>query len=137
MATKELYRRLQLDETASDKDIEAAYTRLKDGLSEDSPLYKELTQAYDVLSDINRRASYDITGKVQGTKVRRRRVTTATSGKIQNVRQTLNSIFMLGAVASVILYVMYLSGSDVKPFLWVCGISLAIKIAEYILRIIR
>lgn len=134
---KELYERLGVSETASEQQILEAYNRK---CADSAPeMQASLKEAYDILSDLEQRAYYDIRGTKPG---RRHRRSTTSSGSgsretITNIRTALNMVFMLGALITVILYVMHLSGGSSTPFFWACGISLAIKIVEYLLRLFR
>lgn len=137
---KELYDRLGVSETASQKEIESAYRALSaDCDASDEKRQAELREAYEVLSDLDRRANYDIRGqKTSG--IRRRHGGTDTKAGTPTViraRVLLNRIFLCGAAASAILFVCYLSGASPVPFYWVCGASLLIKISEYLLRLIQ
>ncbi len=51
---------------------------------------------------------------------------------IDQIRAVLNVVFLLGALASLILY--FSLGDDKYWFFLVCGISLAIKMVEFVLR---
>ena len=51
---------------------------------------------------------------------------------IDQIRTILNVIFMIGALASVILY--FTSTDDRTLFFYVCGGSILIKMIEYMLR---
>ena len=51
------------------------------------------------------------------------------------IRNILNILFMIGAVASVILY--FAMPSDRHPFMYVCSISLFLKMMEFVLRFMR
>lgn len=142
--TKELYTRLGLSETASANEIEEAYKALSAGCSPDNghtdasskARYESLSEAYRILSDLNSRAEYDIRGKI-------RREGRKGSGKaiqatpIYKAREIINRIFLCGAAVSVVLFVIYKTGGSPVPFLCVCGISLTLKIAEYIMRLIQ
>ena len=52
--------------------------------------------------------------------------------KRNELRNLLNSLFLVGFVIALILYIAMPDNRN--PFLVVCGISMAIKIAEYITR---
>lgn len=142
--TKELYTRLGLSETASTNEIEEAYKALSAGYSPDNghtddssrARYESLTEAYSVLSDLSSRAEYDIRGKIRqkGKKGSGKAVQTTT---IYKAREIINRIFLCGAAISAILFVIYKTGGSPIPFLCVCGLSLALKIAEYIMRLIQ
>lgn len=51
---------------------------------------------------------------------------------IDKIRNILNILFMIGAVASIILY--FSLGDDKSIFFYVCGASLFLKMMEFILR---
>lgn len=51
---------------------------------------------------------------------------------IDRIRAVLNVIFMIGAVASFILY--FVLGDDKTIFFYVCGISLFVKMMEFVFR---
>ncbi len=51
---------------------------------------------------------------------------------IDRIRVVLNVIFMIGAVASFILY--FALGDDKTIFFYVCGASLFIKMMEFVFR---
>lgn len=72
MAKNELYARLGLSETASDKEIQDAYQRLVADCDSTSERYSYLTEAYDILSDVEKRAYYDIRGKKPSVKEKKR-----------------------------------------------------------------
>lgn len=133
---KELYERLGVSETATEQQILEAYQRK---LSEFPDKESDLKEAYEVLSDLEKRAYYDVRGSKPGH--RQKRTTSASNAEkaetITKIRTALNMVFMLGALITVILYVMHLSGGSSTPFFWACGVSLAIKIVEYLLRLFR
>lgn len=52
--------------------------------------------------------------------------------KRNEIRNLLNTLFLVGFIIALILYIA--QPNNRNPFLVVCGISMAIKIAEYILR---
>lgn len=52
--------------------------------------------------------------------------------KIDQIRTVLNILFMIGALASVVLY--FSSGEDKSLFFYVCGASLFLKMMEFVLR---
>lgn len=65
------YKTLGVDKNASDADIKKAYRRLalkyhpdKGGTKEDEKKFKEVTQAYEILGDKQKRAQYDQFGSV-------------------------------------------------------------------------
>lgn len=140
--TKELYERLGLNDSASEKDIEEAYRSLSAQFGPDSgntdaaaqEKYKEISEAYYVLSDMNRRAEYDIRGKVSRKGASRK----SDNGlSVRKTREIINRIFLCGAAASAILFIIYMTGGSPVPFYYVCGASLLVKIVEYILRLIQ
>jgi len=51
---------------------------------------------------------------------------------IDKIRNILNILFMIGAVASIILY--FSLGNDKSIFFYVCGASLFLKMMEFVLR---
>ena len=55
--------------------------------------------------------------------------------KRNELRNLLNSLFLLGFVVALILYITM--PEDRTAFLAVCGVSMCIKIAEYIIRFFR
>lgn len=135
MAKKELYDRLGIPETASEKEIHDAYQRLIADCDSSSERFSFLTEAYEILSDLEKRAYYDIRGKRPSVKTRK----SSGSGhyaKIEKIRLILNSIFLIGAIVSVILFILYLTDKNPNPFYWSCSISLTIKVIEYILRLV-
>lgn len=131
---KELYRILELDDSATDAQISESYRRLISGLEEDCAEKRRLDYAYSVLSDIEKRARYDITGKANVRTQRRRR--TSQPGKRDKIRQTLNTLFLAGAAVTTVLFIMQYCGASTTPFYIACGISLLLKLAEYLLRLI-
>lgn len=52
--------------------------------------------------------------------------------KIDQIRTILNVLFMIGAIASVVLYLSL--GEDKSIFFYVCGASLFLKMMEFVLR---
>ena len=134
-STKELYSILGVDETASDAEIRSAYEHLIAENPEGTPGYASIVNAYSVLSDMDKRAMYDVTGKVKGRI--RRSSTSGHSNKIQKARSILNTLFLAGAAVTTVCFILQWSGvMGTTPFYWTCGLSLLIKIAEYILRLI-
>ncbi|MBR4810134.1 MAG: DnaJ domain-containing protein [Bacteroidaceae bacterium] len=132
---KELYAILEIEETASDAQIQSAYERLIKENPEGSPLYSRIVEAYTILSDMDSRAIYDVTGKVSKGGKRRRR--SANSDNREKTRYALNTLFLAGAAITTILFILLWSGAiGTTPFYVACGISLLIKIAEYILRLV-
>lgn len=135
MADKKLYSVLEIDETASQAEIQSAYERLIKENPEGSPRYSQILQAYTVLSDMDSRAEYDITGKIAKSGNRRHRPDHNDSK--EKARYILNTLFLAGAAVTTILFILQWSGSlGTAPFYWACGTSLLIKIAEYILRLV-
>lgn len=55
--------------------------------------------------------------------------------KRNELRNLLNSLFLLGFLVALILYIAI--PENRTPFLIVCFISMAVKIAEYIVRFFR
>lgn len=51
---------------------------------------------------------------------------------IDQIRAVLNVLFMIGAIASVILY--FTLGDDKSWFFYVCGASLFLKMIEFVFR---
>lgn len=134
-SNKELYTVLGVDSSASDAEIKSAYERLIAQNPEGTPLYSSIVEAYTVLSDMDRRAAYDITGKIRRGGVRKHR--DSSSSGTDKARYALNTLFLAGAAVTTILFILQFSGAVGKiPFYIACGISLLIKIAEYILRLI-
>ena len=132
---KELYTVLGVDESASDAEIKAVYDRLMETVPEGTPEHSRIVEAYTILSDMDSRAAYDITGKVKRGGIRKHR-----AGDLQGTekaRYTLNTLFLAGAAVTTVLFILQFSGAiSTLPFYIACGISLLIKIAEYILRLI-
>lgn len=134
-SNKELYDILGVDQSASDAEIKAAYDRLIADNPEGSPLYPRIVEAYTILSDMDSRAAYDVTGKVRRAGVRKHR--NDNSSGTEKARYALNTLFLAGAAVTTILFILQLSGAiGTLPFYIACGISLLIKIAEYILRLV-
>lgn len=130
---KKLYQTLGVDETASQQEIESAYQQLIVKYQESDAEYAELAQAYSILSDIEKRALYDVTGKVKGT---RQRSSSLSKSKKEKIRYTLNTLFLAGAAVTTILFILQWSGVSTTPFYWACGISILIKVAEYLIRLL-
>ena len=130
---KKLYQTLGVDDTASQQEIESAYQQLIAKYRESDAEYAEIVQAYSVLSDMEKRAVYDVTGKVKGT---RHRSNALTNSKIEKIRYTLNTLFLAGAAVTTVLFVLQWSGVSTTPFYWACGVSIIIKLAEYIIRLL-
>lgn len=129
---KELYSILGIDDSASDKEIEEAYKRLIETCPETDPNHARIVQAYTILSDMDKRARYDITGKTGG-RVKRTHVS---SNGLEKARYTLNTLFLAGAAITTVFFILQWCGFSTTPFYWAFGISATIKIAEYILRLI-
>lgn len=134
-STKELYKILGVDESASDTEIKSAYEHLVARNPEGTPMYDSIVQAYKVLSDMDSRAMYDVTGKVRnGGRIRTH---SGHGDNIQKARNVLNTVFLAGAAVTTICFIMHWAGNwSAVPFYCTCGVSLLIKISEYILRLI-
>ena len=124
-----LYDRLGVDVDASSTQINEAYDRLIFDCDPSSAEYTEIEEAYTVLSNLDRRAQYDITGKF-GDKKGRKNGRTLKS--VDKIRKILNTVFMIGAVATIVLYFMKTEERLNTAFLS----SLVIKIVEFILRLL-
>lgn len=132
-SNKELYTILGVDRTASDEEIRSAYEKLISETPENTPDHDRIVQAYTVLSDIEKRARYDITGKVRLKRSRNR----SGSKGLERTRYALNTLFLVGAAVTTVLFILQMSGAlSTTPFYVACGISLLVKISEYILRLI-
>ena len=132
---KELYSILGVDPSASDAEIKSAYEHLIASEAEGTPRYESIVNAYTILSDMDSRAAYDVTGKARKGGIRKHRSNNLNGP--EKVRYSLNTLFLAGAAVTTILFVLQLSGAiGTLPFYIACGISLLIKIAEYILRLI-
>ena len=132
-SNKELYTILGVDRTASDEEIRSAYEKLISEPPENTPDHDRIVQAYTVLSDIEKRARYDITGKVRLKRSRNR----SGSKGLERTRYALNTLFLAGAAVTTVLFILQMSGAlSTTPFYVACGISLLVKISEYILRLI-
>ncbi len=132
-SNKELYTILGVDRTASDEEIRSAYEKLISETPENTPDHDRIVQAYTVLSDIEKRARYDITGKVRLKRSRNR----SGSKGLERTRYALNTLFLAGAAVTTVLFILQMSGAlSTTPFYIACGISLLVKISEYILRLI-
>lgn len=132
-SNKELYTILGVDRTASDEEIRSAYEKLISETPENTPDHDRIVQAYTVLSDIEKRARYDITGKVRLKRSRNR----SGSKELERTRYALNTLFLAGAAVTTVLFILQMSGAlSTTPFYVACGISLLVKISEYILRLI-
>lgn len=132
---KELYRILELDESATESQIADSYQRLGALLQDGSKEKRRLDFAYSILSDIEKRARYDITGKTGTAPAAVRRA--SRPGRTDRIRTTLNTLFLAGAAVTTILFILQYCGiTGTAPFYAACGISLLLKITEYILRLI-
>lgn len=132
---KELYTVLGVDQYASDAEIKAAYESLIARNPQGSPLYPRIVEAYTILSDMDSRAAYDLTGKIRKGGIRRHR--DGRSDRTEKARYALNTLFLAGAAVTTVLFILQLGGAiGSLPFYIACGTSLLIKIAEYILRLI-
>ena len=132
---KELYDVLGVDPSATDAEIKSAYEHLVAQHPEGTPLRLRIDEAYSVLSDMDSRATYDVTGKVSKGGVRRHK--SRDPHKMEKTRYNLNTLFLAGAAVTTILFILQFSGAiGSLPFYIACGVSLLIKIAEYILRLI-
>ena len=133
-SNKELYNRLGVDETASDAEIKSAYERLISLTPKTDPKYAGIEEAYVILSDLESRAAYDVTGKKPRKGSSRHRTS---SGGTEKARYALNTLFLAGSVVTIVFFILQWSGAvSTTPFYWACGISLLIKISEYILRLV-
>lgn len=133
-AANELYTILGVSNTASDQEIRDAYNRLAGQFPEGTPEHQRLLHAYTILSDIESRARYDITGKVSGRNRIRKH---STVNGVEKARTILNTLFLAGAVVTTVLFMLQWGGSIGKtPFYWSCGVSMTLKVIEYILRLI-
>lgn len=134
-AHRELYTVLGVEPSASDAEIKSAYDRLIADNPEGSPMHSRIVEAYTILSDMDSRAAYDVTGKIKKGGVRKHR--NADPGRKERVRYGLNTLFLAGAAVTTVLFILQFIGSiGTLPFYIACGVSLLIKIAEYILRLI-
>ena len=133
-SNSELYNILGVDQSASDAQIRSAYERMVAEHPEGTPMHERIVQAYDVLSDMERRALYDVTGKYGKSRKRIRR--TVQTDRKQKVRYTLNTLFLAGAAVTTVLFILQWSGAiGTAPFYWACSISMLIKISEFIVRL--
>lgn len=130
---KKLYQRLGVDPSASQQEIESAYNHLIGKYSQSDPEYSQLVQAYTVLSDIEKRALYDVTGKVKG---RRIRMNAINRDKKEKIRYTLNTLFLAGAAVTTVLFILQWSGMSTTPFYCACIVSILIKLSEYLIRLL-
>ncbi len=132
---KELYDILGVDPSASDSEIRQAYERLIAQAPEGSDRNEQITRAYTILSDMDSRAAYDITGKVRKAPSRVRKSNRLNG--TEKARYVLNTLFLVGAAVTTVLFILNWSHAiPSAPFYWACGASLVIKIAEYILRLV-
>ena len=130
---RELYSILGLNDSCSDQEIRDAYSRLSELHAEGTPERENVERAYRILGDMDRRAVYDITGKTTQKTARRR--THSDSGKIEKARYALNTLFLACAAVTTVLFILQWCGAGTAPFYWACGISIVIKLTEYILRL--
>lgn len=132
---KELYTVLGVDPTASETEIKAAYEHLISNNPEGTANHDSIVHAYTVLSDMDSRALYDVTGKVNGKKKRKR--TSEHTDRREKARYALNTLFLAGAAVTTVFFFLQWSGAvSTTPFYWACSVSLLIKISEFILRLI-
>ncbi len=132
---KELYDILGVDPSASDSEIRQAYERLIAQAPEESDRNEQITRAYTILSDMDSRAAYDITGKVRKAPSRVRKSNQLNG--TEKARYVLNTLYLVGAAVTTVLFILNWSHAiPSTPFYWACGASLVIKIAEYILRLV-
>lgn len=129
---RSLYDILGVTEIASEKEISDAFATLTKDLSEDDAQYQELRNAYEVLSDMDRRARYDIQGK---TSTGRRRHKSSSDG-ILKARNILNTLFLAAAAVTTVLFLLQWAGYSTTPFYISCSIAMVLKVAEYIMRLI-
>lgn len=124
-----------VDPLASETEIKTAYEHLIADNPEGTPLHSRIVEAYTVLSDMDSRAEYDIKGKVRHSRKLRR--SPSHSDGVEKARYTLNTLFLAGAAVTTVLFILHMSGNlSTMPFYIACGISLLLKISEYILRLI-
>lgn len=134
-SNKELYNILGIDQSASEAEIQSAYEHLIADNPEGTPMHDSIVQAYKVLSDMDSRALYDVTGKVNKSGKHMHR--SGQTDRKEKARYTLNTLFLAGAAVTTVFFILQWSGAvSTAPFYWACGISLLIKISEFILRII-
>lgn len=131
---RSLYDILGVSDSASEKEISEAFEALAKDLSADDASYREIKNAYDILSDMNRRARYDIQGKVSVGQRRRRG--SGTGNRMAKARYILNSVFLAAAAVTTVLFLLQWSGFSTTPFYISCSIAILLKVAEYILRLI-
>ena len=79
MAKKIYYEILEVDKKASQKEIKSAYRRLvmlhhpdKNKLPEAEEMFKEIAEAYSVLSDPSKRKQYDIDNEPRNVMLRKK-----------------------------------------------------------------
>lgn len=131
-----LYTILGVDKYASQEQIDAAYNALKSSAVAGGELAGNLELAYSVLGNIERRAYYDVYGRIPKNKQAERRGSkTEHYGKMSEIRKMLNMVFLFGSVISIVLFIVYITGGSPVPFYWACGASLVIKITEYVARL--
>lgn len=141
MANKELYNLLGVSETATELEIREAYLKKieecdpvkEDNGPESQEICQRLVEAYEILSNLDKRALYDVRGVKRA--VRRTGREKSDYDRIKKARKILNNLFLLGAVVTSIFFVVSLISDNSAPFYWACGASLTLKITEYILRL--
>lgn len=133
--TKVLYERLNLTETATEEQISNAYIELTKKFAPDSKEYIKLTEAYEVLKDVSLRAKYDVTGKIPNLR-NGNKSSVMNAEALMKTRKVLNTVFLIGTLLTAILYILKINGHADVPFFAVGIASLAIKIIEFILRLI-
>ena len=106
-ANKELYTVLGVDPSATDAEIKSAFERLEAENPEGTPLHPRIVEAYTVLSDMDSRAAYDITGKVRKNGVRKH--TSGHEDGKEKARYTLNTLFLAGAAITTVLFILQIS----------------------------
>lgn len=132
--SRSLYDILGVSETATEKEITDAFTALTEGMAEDDARFVEIRNAYSILSDMDRRARYDIQGKVSVS--RRHRKGSQSSNGIAKARYILNTLFLAAAAVTTVLFLLQWTGLSTTPFYISCSIAIVIKVAEYIMRLI-
>ena len=130
---KDPYAVLGVDRYAQDSEIRESYERLKAAHEGDATVLEQIEQAYGILSDLQKRAEYDIKGKVSSVRSHTRKK--QVDGIIR-ARNTLNTLFLVGAAVTLVFFILQWCGYSRTPFYWACGISMILKVAEYILRLI-
>ena len=130
---KDPYSVLGVDRYAQDSEIRESYERLKAAHEGDAAALEQIEQAYGILSDMQKRAEYDIKGKISTGRPHTRK---RQADGIIRARNTLNTLFMIGAAVSLVFFILQWCGYSRTPFYWACGTSLVLKVAEYIIRLI-